>query len=251
MYRASSSSPSFPRSSGDAGEVVELRWCSVRARRCGEDDLREEILSSGPLFVMAWCALALPWKIWRWCGLVPALLVGGWGRLYRSFSIQALGASCCSAAPWSPAGRGGEGRSGVVELLVAAAGMCGLQVRDLATSSEVGCRWAQFRCRRCSGCVLGRCPLFGSRSSSSELVDVAARQRLWARSSSCSAVRLCRRRLRREVYLLFGREEDEESFWFSVFPVVLRVGWRQQCLASFPLRFFQLVSESVMCSFAF
>ena len=227
-----------------------VRWCSERGRCCEEGDLHVELLSPVLLFVTAWCALALPWKIWRFCGFVPAVLVGGWGRVYRSFFVCTRGSSCCSSASWSPAGRGGEGRCGVVELLVAAAGMRGLQVRDLATSSEVGCRWAQFRCGSCSGCVPGRCPLFVSRSSSSELVVVAARQRLWSRSSSCSAVRLCSRRLRREVCLFFSREEDEdEGFsWFFAFLGVLRVGLRQQCLLSFPLRSFQLVSVSVMFS---
>lgn len=136
-----------------------------------------------------------------------------------------------------------------MELVVAAAGLRGLQVRVLATSSEVGCRWAQFRRGSCSGCVPRRFPLFGFRSSSLELVDVAARHRLWARSSSGAVVRLCRRRLRREVCLLLGREEDEGLFWF--FLDVLRVGVRQQCLDSYPVILLLLVSDPLMFSLLF
>ena len=66
----------------------------------------------------------------------------------------------------------------------AAVGVCGVLAVDLAISGEVGWRWPQIRAGRCSGRVPGRCFFSVCRSSSWELVDVAAHQSLWTRSSS-------------------------------------------------------------------
>jgi hypothetical protein len=49
-------------------------------------------------------------------------------------------------------------------------------------------RWSQIRCSVSSGCAPGRCSIFVSRSSSSELVVAAARQRLRARGSAAPVV---------------------------------------------------------------
>jgi hypothetical protein len=76
-------SPSFPRSGGDAGEAVEVR-CSWSAHRGGDDDRLLELLSLVPSFVDAGWALAPSLRVWGWCGVIPACVVGGCCRLYRS-----------------------------------------------------------------------------------------------------------------------------------------------------------------------
>ena len=143
-------------------------------------------------------------------------------------------------------------------VVVVAAWVCGLEERDLATFCEVGCRRAQVRCGRCWGCIPSRWPLFGLRSSSKELVDVAARQRLCASSSSCSVVRLAGVAFfsvagfngRSTCSLVVAREEDEGLRGPVCFSIsgVLCVGVRQQCLGSYPLRMFLLVCVHVLFS---
>ena len=93
----------------------------------------------------------------------------------------------------------------------------GVKVVDLATSGEVGWRWPRIRRGRCLGCVPGRRTIFVFKSSSSELVIDAARQRLQiqlvgagvrARSSSAPGCRTpggcVLRRLRRWRSSLLG-----------------------------------------------
>ena len=83
----------------------------------------------------------------------------------------------------------------------AAAWAWGLLVVDLATSGEVGWRLPQIWSGRCSGLFPGRWRSTVFISSSSELVNLAAHQRLRARGSSVLWVRApggcCLRRLRR------------------------------------------------------
>ena len=162
--------------------------------------------------------------------------------------------------PASPAGRGGRGRCGSVLLFwcvcsggpflrgdpgrpwrrgvvapgggvpewrdveAAAVGFCGLQVGDLAISSEVEWRWPQVRGGRSLGCVPGRWTFAVLRSSSSELVDIATHQRFRARSSSASWVSApgggSFRRLRRWRPHALGELEVEDGVrqqWCSLY----------------------------------
>ena len=70
----------------------------------------------------------------------------------------------------------------------AAVGVRGLQVEDLAVSGEMVWRWPQIWCGWCLGQVPGRRSFIVLRTSSAELVDTAAQQRLRARSASAPRV---------------------------------------------------------------
>ena len=132
---------------------------------------------------------------------------------------------CCDAASSSLAGRGGEGRSGGSSWcwgVVAAAERWGLLVWGLAASVGSSAPSGPGLVQEDLGCVPGRWAFVRPRSSSGELcsgelVDIAALQRLKARSSCCSVVRLWmwrifpRRWHRREVVVLHGREVEEGS----------------------------------------
>jgi hypothetical protein len=99
------------------------------------------------------------------------------------------------------------------DLEAAAAGARGVQGGDLATSGEVVWRWPQVWGGGSLGGSPGRWSIFGFRSSFSELVAAAARQRLWARSFSVPLVRGAgggfRRRLRRCRACVLGVREVE------------------------------------------
>lgn len=117
------------------------------------------------------------WKIWGWGGLVVVLVAAASSHPFRSRCGEGLQQYRFMSSS-SPAGRGGEGSAGCGGLcwfLVAAAGMRGTKERDLAASSEVRRRWARVRCRRGLGMVPGRYSFILLRSSSAELVDIAAR----------------------------------------------------------------------------
>ena len=100
---------------------------------------------------------------------------------------------------------------------------CGVQVVDLATSGEVVRRRPQIRCGRCLGRAPGRWTISAFRSSSSELVFVAARQRLRVRSSSAPGCRTpggCYlRRLRRWRSRVLGFLEVEDGVLQQCYPL--------------------------------
>ena len=90
----------------------------------------------------------------------------------------------------------------------------GVLLMDLAVSAEAGWRWPQVGSGRCSGRVPGRWSIFAFRSSSSELVVDAARQRLRARSSfvpwwSALDGRVLRRRRRWSSRVLEALEVED------------------------------------------
>lgn len=88
-------------------------WSLMRRRRSAR-----RVLSSGLFFVVARCALALQRRIWRWCGLVTAVLAGCCGCLYRSFfGISEVCVDFWCAALAFPADHGGLGWSGFVCVL--------------------------------------------------------------------------------------------------------------------------------------
>lgn len=118
--------------------------CSWRGR-CGEDiDGRWELLSSVPFFVAARSAPFLLRGDWRSCGVVPAVSVRGWCRLYRSWCRQRrLPSSSWKEVAWRWRRWAERALAGFVHRLrcrhVVADGLCGrLQARK---RSPARVRW--------------------------------------------------------------------------------------------------------------
>jgi hypothetical protein len=139
-----------------------------------------------------------------WCSAVPPL------RRCLRRRCRAAGESplcCCSSRRRRQGGDGcTKGRQGGFK--TAALQVRGAMVVDLWRTSQIGCRLS-------SGCVHGRCSFIAFGSSSSELVVLAAHQRLRARGSSAPAVvarggRLLQR-LRRWRVRAFGDLEVEDG----------------------------------------
>ena len=163
-------------------------WCSWFGPRSEGVDRPVELLSLDLFFVMVRLLLASPWGCWGCC--------------------QAAGGCCCRwiLVPVQKVWRGLE---------AAAVGVRGFQADDLATSGEVEWRWPQVWGGKSLGELPGRWSIFSFRSSSSELVGAAARQRLWARSSSvpvvCGASGWFRRRHRWWWPGMLGAREVEDE----------------------------------------